>query len=149
MILFKQAASLSHFLHQQQLEGKTVSFVPTMGALHNGHLSLLSQARNESNLAVCSIFVNPTQFNNPDDFSKYPVTLEKDIEQLHSANCDVLFLPAEVEIYPAGYKAKHYELGVLETVLEGQYRPGHFQGVCQVVDRLLEIVHPNKLFMGQ
>ncbi|HEV7333552.1 MAG TPA: pantoate--beta-alanine ligase [Flavisolibacter sp.] len=149
MILFKQAASLSHFLYQQQQEGKTVSFVPTMGALHNGHLSLLAQARNESDLAVCSIFVNPTQFNNPDDYSKYPVTLERDIEQLVSASSDVLFLPTNAEIYPPGYQAKNYELGVLETILEGRYRPGHFQGVCQVVDRLLEIVNPNLLYMGQ
>lgn len=149
MILFKQAASLSQFLHLHQQEGKTVSFVPTMGALHKGHLSLLSRARTESDLSVCSIFVNPTQFNNRDDFSRYPVTLEKDIDKLHGSSCNVLFLPTENEIYPAGYSAKRYELGVLETILEGEYRPGHFQGVCQVVDRLLEIVHPNKIYMGQ
>jgi pantoate--beta-alanine ligase len=149
MILFKQAASLSHYIAQHQQEGKTVSFVPTMGALHNGHLSLLSMAKSESDLSVCSIFINPTQFNNPDDFSKYPITLEKDIEQLHGAGCQVLFLPEIEEIYPEGYKAKTYELGLLETVLEGHYRPGHFQGVCQVVDRLLEIVHPNRLYLGQ
>ena len=149
MILFKQAASLSHFLHQRQHEGKTVSFVPTMGALHKGHLSLLAKAREETDLTVCSIFVNPTQFNNPDDLSKYPVTLEKDIEQLHRANCAVLFFPSVTEIYPTDYQAKQYDLGNLETVLEGFYRPGHFQGVCQVVDRLLEIVHPNRLYMGQ
>ncbi|RYZ58866.1 MAG: 4-phosphopantoate--beta-alanine ligase, partial [Chitinophagaceae bacterium] len=149
MILFKQAASLSHFIHQRQQEGKTVSIVPTMGALHSGHLSLLAKAGEETDLTVCSIFVNPTQFNNPDDLSKYPVTLEKDIEQLHRASCDVLFLPAVTEIYPDGYHARHYELGNLETVLEGFYRPGHFQGVCQVVDRLLEIVHPNRIYMGQ
>lgn len=149
MILFKQAASLSQYISQHQQEGKTVSFVPTMGALHNGHLSLLTMAMSESDLTVCSIFVNPTQFNNPDDFSKYPITLEKDIEQLHGAGCHVLFLPAEEEIYPIGYKAKTYELGILETVLEGRYRPGHFQGVCQVVDRLLEIIHPDRLYLGQ
>ncbi|MBB1285650.1 pantoate--beta-alanine ligase [Flavisolibacter sp. BT320] len=149
MILFKQAASLSHYLFQHQQEGKTVSFVPTMGALHDGHLSLLQIAGSESDLVVCSIFVNPTQFNNPDDFSKYPITIEKDIEQLHKAGCDVLFLPSKDEIYPSGYLAKNYALGTLETVLEGQYRPGHFQGVCQVVDRLLEIVNPDKLFLGQ
>jgi pantoate--beta-alanine ligase len=149
MILFKQAASLSHYLFQHQQEGKTVSFVPTMGALHDGHLSLLQIAGSQSDLVVCSIFVNPTQFNNPDDFSKYPITIEKDIEQLHKAGCDVLFLPSQDEIYPVGYLAKNYALGKLETVLEGQYRPGHFQGVCQVVDRLLDIADPDKLFLGQ
>lgn len=149
MILFKQAASLSHYISQHQQERKTVSFVPTMGALHEGHLSLLTMARNESDLAVCSIFVNPTQFNNPDDFKKYPTTLEKDIEQLHRAGCQVLFLPARGEIYPEGFEARFYDLGILETVLEGHYRPGHFQGVCQVVDRLLDIVHPDRLYMGQ
>lgn len=149
MILFKQAASLSNYISQHQQERKTVSFVPTMGALHEGHLSLLKMARNESDQTVCSIFVNPTQFNNPDDFLKYPITLEKDIEQLHKADCDVLFLPARDEIYPEGFEARFYELGILETVLEGHYRPGHFQGVCQVVDRLLEIVHPDRLYLGQ
>ena len=149
MILFKKADDLSHYLRQQQQEGQTVSFVPTMGALHKGHITLLKQAKKEADIAVCSIFVNPTQFNNPDDFKKYPVTLEKDIAQLTGAACDVLFLPSADEIYPAAYKAKHYDLGNLESVLEGKYRPGHFQGVCQVVDRLLEIVHPNRIYFGQ
>lgn len=149
MILFKQAASLSLYLKQQQQEEKTISFVPTMGALHRGHLSLLTQAKKEAHIAVCSIFVNPTQFNNPDDFKKYPITIEKDIEQLISAACDVLFLPSAEEIYPPGYVAKHYDLGELETLLEGKYRPGHFQGVCQVVDRLLSIVHPERVYFGQ
>lgn len=149
MILFKAAKTLSHYLHHLKTNGHALSFVPTMGALHRGHLSLLTEAKKKADVVVCSIFVNPTQFNNLDDFSKYPITLEKDIEQLVRAGCDVLFLPSAGEIYPVDYSAPHYDLNVLETVLEGKFRPGHFQGVCQVVDRLLEIVAPDVLFLGQ
>lgn len=149
MILFKEAGKLTDYLTEQKRTGRTIGFVPTMGALHQGHFSLLQQAKKEATLTVCSIFVNPTQFNNPDDFKKYPVTIEQDIAGLIQQDCDVLFLPSKEEIYPAGYHAKNYDLGTLETVLEGHYRPGHFQGVCQVVDRLLEIVTPTKLYLGQ
>lgn len=150
MILFKKANALTRYIRtQKKEEGKTIGFVPTMGALHQGHASLLRRAKKENDLTVCSIFVNPTQFNNPEDFKKYPVTIESDIEQLISVQCDVLFLPSKEEIYPATYKARHYDLGNLETVLEGKYRPGHFQGVCQVVDRLLEIIIPTVVYLGQ
>lgn len=148
MILFKKAKSLSLYLSKQKNQGVSIGFVPTMGALHQGHLSLIETAKQETDITVCSIFVNPTQFNNASDFQHYPVTTEKDIEKLLDANCDVLFLPAGDEIYPADYMAKSYQLGFLETVLEGHYRPGHFQGVCQVVERLLEIVQPNQLYLG-
>lgn len=149
MILFKKAESLSHYLKTVKQDGKTTGFVPTMGALHAGHLSLLKEAKKLASLTVCSIFVNPTQFNNADDFSNYPITLEQDIEHLVRAGCDVLFLPPVAEIYPAAYQAPVYPLGYLENVLEGIYRPGHFQGVCQVVDRLLQIVDPGVLLLGQ
>jgi pantoate--beta-alanine ligase len=120
-----------------------------MGALHAGHLSLLAASKLENDLVICSIFINPTQFNNPDDFNHYPVTIEKDTEALVAAGCDALFLPSVNEIYPTGHAKKHYDLGMLEHVLEGHYRPGHFQGVCEVVDRLLTIVHPDRLYLGQ
>lgn len=149
MILFKKAKPLSTYLLQQKNEGKTFGFVPTMGALHFGHLSLIRTSKTSDDLTVCSIFVNPTQFNNPEDLKNYPVTIEKDIEQLVSQNCDVLFLPPADEIYPVGHVKKYYELGDIETRLEGLFRPGHFQGVCEVVDRLLEIVQPNDLYLGQ
>jgi pantoate--beta-alanine ligase len=149
MILFKQAEKLSQYIYHRKQTSQTISFVPTMGALHNGHLSLLAAAQKQADLTVCSIFVNPTQFNNAEDFQKYPNTIEKDIEQLIHQACDVLFLPVGEEIYPAGYMARHYPLNELETILEGQYRPGHFQGVCQVVDRLLSIVTPDVLLLGQ
>lgn len=149
MILFKNATQLSGYLVQQKKEGKTIGFVPTMGALHFGHLTLIRTSKASDALTVCSIFINPTQFNNAEDLKNYPVTIEKDIEQLLSGGCDVLFLPSAGEIYPADYVKKHYELGDIETRLEGYYRPGHFQGVCQVVDRLLDIVQPNNLYLGQ
>ncbi|MGZ3957617.1 MAG: pantoate--beta-alanine ligase [Flavisolibacter sp.] len=149
MIIFKQAKPLNHYLEQEQKAGKKIGFVPTMGALHQGHLSLVSAARTDNTLTVCSIFVNPTQFNNAEDFKHYPVTVEKDLEQLVKAGCDILFLPGVKEIYPPGQPKKTYDLGLLENILEGSYRPGHFQGVCQVVDRLLDIIHPDNLYMGQ
>ena len=150
MVLFKKADALTAYLENARKEGKSIGFVPTMGALHAGHISLLEASKKENTLTVVSVFVNPAQFNDPKDFEKYPVTIEKDIEWLSAAGCDTLFWPAVEEIYPAGYDQPiHYDLGYLETVLEGKYRPGHFQGVCRVMDRLLSIVRPRNLYMGQ
>jgi pantoate--beta-alanine ligase len=150
MILFKRAGDLTDYLDKQRKHGAKTGFVPTMGALHDGHIDLLHAARSDNDLSVVSVFVNPTQFNDANDFEKYPITLEKDIEKLGAAECDVLFLPSVKEIYPAGIAAgQHYDLGNLETILEGKYRPGHFQGVCSVVHRLLNIVRPGNLYMGQ
>lgn len=150
MIIFKKASAIHEYLQQQGKKGVKTGFVPTMGALHEGHIALVKQALSSSGLVVCSIFVNPTQFNNSQDFAKYPITVEQDIEMLEAAGCNVLFLPPVEEMYPNGTTPKmHYELGYLETILEGKYRPGHFQGVCQVVHRLLEIVMPDTLFLGQ
>jgi pantoate--beta-alanine ligase len=149
MILFKKAADLTHWLKQQQAAGLTIGFVPTLGALHQGHISLIDISRSSTALTVCSIFINPTQFNDPADFAKYPVTLEKDIALLEKAGTDALFLPDVSTIYPGGTsKLEKYDLGPLESLLEGKYRPGHFQGVCQVMYRLLDIVRPDDLFMG-
>lgn len=149
MILFKKAIALSHKLDKVRTEGKTVGFVPTMGALHKGHEALLRICKKECDVAVCSIFVNPMQFNNAADFTLYPNTIEQDMERLLASGCDLLFLPRKDEIYPEGYAAKKYDLGYLETILEGKYRPGHFQGVCQAVDRLLSVVNPQTLYLGQ
>lgn len=149
MIIFKKANHLSHHILQQKSNGKKIGFVPTMGALHFGHLSLIKASKQANEVTVCSIFINPTQFNNPEDLKHYPVTIEKDIELLVSEHCDVLFLPSAKEVYPADHEKKYYDLGVIETILEGHYRPGHFQGVCQVVDRLLEIVQAGNLYVGQ
>lgn len=149
MIILKSAGTLNLHLQKARAKGQTIGFVPTMGALHEGHISLVDMSKKQDNLCVCSIFVNPTQFNNPADFEKYPVTIERDIDMLEKSGCDILFMPVKDDIYPPGYLAPHYELGYLETVLEGKYRPGHFQGVCQVVDCLLRIVNPNNLYLGQ
>ena len=150
MIIFKKVGDIIKFLSIAKGSGVAIGFVPTMGALHNGHISLVTKAKTENELVICSIFVNPTQFNDPKDFEKYPVTIEQDIYQLEKAGCTVLFLPAVDEIYPNGLKDHlRFDLGFIETILDGKYRPGHFQGVCQVVHRLLEIVLPNKLYLGQ
>jgi pantoate--beta-alanine ligase len=149
MIIFKKAKQLSNYINQQKKDGKKIGFVPTMGALHNGHLTLIDTCKKSNDLTVCSIFINPVQFNNSDDLKNYPVTTSKDIEQLISRDCDVLFLPPVEEMYPPGYLKKHYQLGDIENRLEGFYRPGHFQGVCQAVDGLLDIVQPHNFYLGQ
>jgi pantoate--beta-alanine ligase len=150
MILFKRSADLQHWLADRKDERKKTGFVPTMGALHEGHLHLIESCRSFADFCICSIFVNPAQFNDPGDFEKYPINIEKDIEMLTKAGTDVVFLPSVQEIYPQGERGlETYDLGELETILEGQYRPGHFQGVCQVMSRLLNLVKPDFLFMGQ
>ena len=124
-----------------------IGFVPTMGALHPGHISLIHQAKEENNIVVCSIFVNPTQFNNPADLEKYPRMPEKDIEMLEKAGCNIVFLPAKNEVYPEPDNT-NYDFGSLENVLEGKFRPGHFKGVGMVVKRLFEIVKPHNSYFG-
>jgi len=150
MILFKKATDITNYLSKIRESGSSIGFVPTMGALHQGHISLISISKKVNVVTVCSIFVNPTQFNDAKDFSNYPSTIEKDIDALEQAGCDVLFLPSVSEIYPNGTQNSHiYNLGYLETVLEGKYRPGHFQGVCMVVHRLLSIIPASELYLGQ
>ena len=150
MIIFKKGADISSFIREKSAAANLIGFVPTMGALHDGHISLVATSKIANGLTVSSIFVNPTQFNDKKDFDKYPSTIEKDIDMLEKAGCDALFLPGLTEIYPEGTKSEiHYDLGYLETILEGKYRPGHFQGVCQVVDRLLDIIQPDRLYLGQ
>jgi pantoate--beta-alanine ligase len=150
MLIFHTVQQLNKYLGQQKQKGLISGFVPTMGALHQGHLSLIEQSKRTADLSICSIFVNPTQFNDPKDFEKYPVTIASDVKLLLKAGVHVLFLPSVKEIYPNGTsESSEYKLGFLETVLEGKYRPGHFQGVYQVMHRLLNIVKADHLFMGQ
>jgi pantoate--beta-alanine ligase len=150
MILFKRSVDMAEWLERQRESGNSIGFVPTLGALHAGHISLISISKKSSRITVCSIFINPTQFNDPKDFQKYPITLEKDIALLEEAGADVLYLPEAGEVYPGGTKdLETYDLGPLETILEGKFRPGHFQGVCQVMRRLLDLVRPDDLYMGQ
>jgi pantoate--beta-alanine ligase len=150
MIIFKKAKDLQQHLDNCRKKNQSIGFVPTMGALHEGHISLLKISTRENQNTICSVFVNPAQFNDPKDFEKYPSTLTQDIYKLESNGCDILFLPSVQEIYPGGITVrKHYDLGYLETILEGEFRPGHFQGVCMAVEKLLSIVLPNKLYLGQ
>ncbi|MGN6214450.1 pantoate--beta-alanine ligase [Parafilimonas sp.] len=150
MILFKTIRPLQTKLEKLRNNKLKIGFVPTMGALHAGHLALMKEAKKQCDIVVCSIFVNPTQFNDKSDFDKYPVTIEQDIFLLETNKTDILFLPSLNEIYPQGTQhLQHFELGYLENILEGKYRPGHFQGVCNVVHRLLNIVHPDILFLGR
>ena len=150
MILFKKAADINAYVVKNKDAGKNIGFVPTMGALHQGHTSLIQASKQADSISVCSIFVNPAQFNDAKDFHNYPSTMEQDIDALEKAGCDVLFLPSVAEIYPDGMvNVQTYDLGYLETVLEGKYRPGHFQGVCLVVHRLLNIIPADNLYLGQ
>ena len=149
MILIKDIFTLQQIIKKEKQKGNTIGFVPTMGALHAGHIALITNAKAQNKFVVCSIFVNPTQFNNLDDLKKYPKTIETDIDKLEAGCCDLLFLPSVEEMYPKGEQNKHYELGYLETILEGKYRPGHFQGVCIIVDKLLLAVKPTILYLGR
>ena len=150
MNIFTTTADIQSYINAARQKGQVIGFAPTMGALHEGHVSLIETSKAQTDVTIVSIFVNPAQFNDPNDFKKYPVTTDKDIALLEKSNTDVLFLPAVEDIYPNGIKTlEHYDLGYLETLLEGVYRPGHFQGVCQVMARLLNIVGTDHLFMGQ
>lgn len=150
MILFKKAQPLTQHFQKLRKSAVSIGFVPTMGALHKGHISLIQKAKKECDIVVCSVFINPVQFNNKNDFEKYPVTIEQDILLLEENKTDILFLPSVAEIYPEGTdKLQHFDIGYLENILEGFYRPNHFQGVCNVVHRLLNIVEPDKVFFGQ
>lgn len=151
MFLLKNGRDLSTLIQKQRQQKTTIGFVPTMGALHDGHLSLLEHSSQEHHFTICSIFVNPTQFNNADDLTNYPRTLEADIRLLsESGCCDAVFVPSTEEMYPEGIIiSETLDLGYLENIFEGQYRPQHFQGVAQIVGKLLHMVQPDYLYMGQ
>jgi pantoate--beta-alanine ligase len=146
--IFTSRNSLGEHLGELRNEGKTIGFVPTMGALHPGHLSLLALARQQCDITVCSIFVNPTQFNDPKDLEKYPRPIQADTGKLEQAGCDILFSPEVTEMYD-GNEQWHLDLGEPEHLLEGKFRPGHYQGVTQVVFKLFDIVKPDMAFFGQ
>lgn len=148
MWIFKRVVDIQSYLQHKAGLKLSIGFVPTMGALHPGHIRLIEICSAKTDVSVCSIFVNPTQFNDKKDLEKYPRTIEKDIQMLANAGCDVLFLPDTREIYPQP-ATTHYNLGYLEQLFEGSARPGHFQGVCQVVDRLFAIIKPDETFFGQ
>ena len=148
MEVFTKIADLKATINQHKVNGKTIGFVPTMGALHEGHLSLIRTAKEHCDIAVVSIFVNPIQFNNPEDLRTYPRTLEADCEKLQTVGCDMVLAPSVEEMYPEPV-TEAYNFGELEAVMEGPQRPGHFSGVAVVVRRLFEIVEPAKAFFGE
>lgn len=147
--LIKQS-TIDKALDRHRRRGETIGFTPTLGALHSGHLELMQRSQRECDIAVCSIFVNPTQFNDPSDLKKYPRTLKADKALLESIDMDYLFNPLADEVYPQGLDTKvDIDFGQLDKVMEGAMRPGHFAGVAQVVKRLLDMVRPTHLYMGQ
>lgn len=148
MNVYNFIADIQRFVKEKHNSGLKVGFVPTMGALHEGHISLINRAKKENDIVVCSVFVNPIQFNNPADLEKYPRTPEKDIEKLEQAGCDAVFMPTAEEMYPDKVE-DHYDFGDIEHVMEGACRPGHFNGVAIVVRKLFEIVNPNKAYFGE
>jgi pantoate--beta-alanine ligase len=149
MTTAKTAGQVQEWIGSQRKRGARIGFVPTMGAIHAGHLSLVATALKTCDAVITSIFVNPTQFDDPSDLANYPVTLEADLAMLKSAGCHAVFIPFVEEVYPKTLAVPTYDFGSLERVLEGAIRPGHFRGVGQVVGRLLQIVDPDSIFMGQ
>lgn len=148
MKIIETVKELQSIIAEEKKQGKTVGFVPTMGALHQGHLSLVQRCKKENDLAVVSIFVNPTQFNDKGDLERYPRTLQADAQLLETVGCDVIFAPGEKEIYPEP-DTRVFSFGMLDKVMEGEHRPGHFNGVAQVVSRLFDIVKPTRAYFGE
>ena len=163
MIIFKSIQQLKNHLNSIQNQGKIIGFVPTMGALHQGHISLINAAKRDCDIVVCSIFVNPTQFNDLNDLAKYPRNMEMDCQLLEKSDCDIVFAPEVSEMYSLEElelkrqkiedknwtHGKSVDFGLLEKVMEGAHRPGHFNGVAQVVSKLFRIVEPRKAYFGQ
>lgn len=148
MICITSIQGLRQQISQERRKSHSIGFVPTMGALHEGHLSLIQGAKSQNDICIASIFVNPLQFNNIEDFNKYPIQNEKDIELLEKAGCDILFIPTVAEFYPSQPKLK-IDIGLLDRILEGEHRPGHFSGVAIVVSKLFHVVMPDKAYFGQ
>ena len=148
MHLFHSIHEIKDHIANLKEQGKTIGFVPTMGALHEGHLELVRKAGSENDAVVVSIFVNPIQFNNPEDLAKYPRTLQGDMEKLESTPCSIVFAPSAEEMYPEP-DTTDFDFGKLDKVMEGQFRPGHFRGVGVVVKKLFEIVTPDQAYFGE
>lgn len=148
MKVISSASELALFLSKHRKKN-TLGFVPTMGAIHSGHLSLLKRSLAQNDLSLCSIFINPTQFNNIDDLKNYPKRLDQDLELLKQAGCNIVFTPSDSDIYPKGFVTKSYDFNGLNKVLEGRHRSGHFEGVVQVVSQLFKIVQPHRAYFGE
>ncbi|WP_294284398.1 pantoate--beta-alanine ligase [uncultured Chryseobacterium sp.] len=150
MEVLKSKKVLQDFIERQKEMGKKIGFAPTMGALHDGHLSLYKKAREENDLVISSIFVNPTQFNNPEDLEKYPRDINRDISILNKSGLvDAVYIPEVIDIYPEKAESRHYDFGGLENEMEGKSRPGHFDGVGTVVEELFNQVKPDNAYFGE
>ncbi|MCZ4223773.1 pantoate--beta-alanine ligase [Pedobacter rhodius] len=150
MEIFKTKEALKAYLKPLKASGKKVALVPTMGALHNGHISLIKLAQENADIIICSIFVNPTQFTDPKDLEKYPRPIEHDLAMLNDAGCNGVFMPNVAEMYPSGADENwHIDLGKAEFLLEGEFRKGHYQGVTQIVKKLFDAVEPDVAMFGQ
>ncbi len=149
MIVLDSCIEISAKVEIWKQEGKTISFVPTMGYLHEGHLELIRKARSESDILIVSIFVNPAQFNDPEDLEKYPIDIEGDLEKCRTVNADCVFLPSIQEIYPEGIPEVQIRIPHLMDVLCGKVRPGHFEGVLLVLSKMFHIIRPDFLYMGK
>jgi pantoate--beta-alanine ligase len=147
MQVFQQISELKTYISLQKQQHKIIGFVPTMGALHQGHISLINESKKVCDITICSIFVNPTQFNNANDLTRYPRTPEIDIQLLEQAGCDVLYMPDVKDIYPTT-DTRQFNFGYIDTILEAEHRPGHYNGVGQVVSILLVGIEPNRAFFG-
>jgi len=148
MEVFETKKALVQTLERYRISNISVGFVPTMGALHRGHISLVEQCRKENGITGVSIFVNPTQFNDKSDLAAYPRTLEEDLDKLTSVGCDFVFAPPVEEMYPEE-DTRVFDFGILDKVMEGAYRPGHFNGVAQIVSKLFDVVQPNRAYFGE
>ena len=148
MEVFETKKALVQTLERYRISNISVGFVPTMGALHRGHISLVEQCRKENGITGVSIFVNPTQFNDKSDLAAYPRTLEEDLDKLTSVGCDFVFAPTVEEMYPEE-DTRVFDFGMLDKVMEGAYRPGHFNGVAQIVSKLFDVVQPNRAYFGE
>ena len=148
MQIFKTKLELIQFLSSEK-KVKSIGFVPTMGALHEGHLQLIKQSKKECKITVCSIFVNPTQFNNATDLANYPNTLKEDLLKLENLNCNAVYIPKVDDLYEENEKAKEFDFGTLSTTMEGEYRSGHFNGMATIVEKFFNIIKPTKAYFGQ
>ena len=148
MQIFKTKLEITRFLSAEK-KVKSIGFVPTMGALHEGHLELIKQSKKECEITVCSIFVNPTQFNNATDLANYPNTLKEDLLKLENLNCDAVYIPKVDDLYEENEKAKEFDFGTLSSTMEGEFRPGHFNGMATIVEKFFNIIKPTKAYFGQ
>ena len=149
MMVFHSSVELAQYLDEIRSQGKSIGFVPTMGALHEGHLKLCIRAVKENDLVVASIYVNPTQFNNAEDLKNYPRLPEQDLNKLEAVGCQAVFMPTDEDMYPEGKKLLNLDLEALDQVMEGKFRPGHFQGMVTVVHTLFEKVKPHRAYFGE